>query len=172
MLDWAIKKIKAAIIVVSNEEPELSTDLLSAEEWKTLGHIRDFLQAFHDATKATEGRATTLDGVLPSMDFLCAHFENAIEEYAHHDFMRESLHAGLIKLLKYWNKTERAPAYIAAIVLNPRKKWKYFKRWNSEWQLDMEAIMKKFWETTYRSFTGLATYTSSTTRTSHKLINN
>ena len=106
------------------------------------------------------------------MDFLCAHFENAIEEYAHHDFMRESLHAGLIKLLKYWNKTERAPAYIAAIVLNPRKKWKYFKRWNSEWQLDMEAIMKKFWETTYRSFTGLATYTSSTTRTPHKPTNN
>ena len=171
MLDWAIKKIKAQIIAVSNEEPELSTDLLSAEEWKILGHIRDFLQAFHDATKATEGRAATLDGVLPSMDFLCAYFEHAIEEFAHHDFMRESLHVGLIKLLKYWNKTERAPAYIVAIVLNPRKKWKYFKRWNPEWQSNMEATMKKFWETTYRSSTGLVIYTSSN-RTSHKPTNN
>ena len=43
MLDWAIKKIKVVIIVVSNEELELSIDLLSAEEWKTLDHIRDFL---------------------------------------------------------------------------------------------------------------------------------
>ena len=171
MLDWAIKKIKAPIIAVSNEEPELSTDLLSAEEWRTLNHIRDFLQAFHDATKATEGRAATLDGVLPSMDFLCAQFEYAIEEFAHHDFMRESLHAGLTKLLKYWNKTERAPAYIAAIVLNPRKKWKYFKRWNPHWQPNMEVTMKRFWETTYRSSTGLARYASST-RTPHKPSNN
>ena len=36
----------------------------------------------------------------------------------------------------------------------------------------MEITMKKFWETTYRSFTGLTTYTSSTTRTPHKPTNN
>ena len=63
--------------------------------------FREFWEAFYDATKATEGRGATLDRVLPTMDFLADHFERAIEEFAYHDFMRESLHAGLIKLLKY-----------------------------------------------------------------------
>ena len=53
------------------------------------------------------------------MDFLANTFEESIEEFADHVFMRESLQTGLTKLLKYWNKTERSPAYIAAIVLDP-----------------------------------------------------
>ena len=160
MLNWAIEKLKGAIIAVANEEPDLSQDLLSAEEWRILGHIRDFLQAFYDTTKATEGHAATLERVLPSMDFLVSHFEKAIVEFEQHDFMRESLHAGLTKMLSYWNKTERAPVYIAAIVLDPKRKWNYFKRWNPEWQPNMEATLQSFWETTYRSSTGLASYSS------------
>lgn len=78
------------------------------------------------------------------MDFLIHHFEKTIELFTQHDFMRESLHAGLIKLLKYWNKTERAPAYIAAIVFNTRRKWKYFRRWSPDWQPNMESTMKQF----------------------------
>lgn len=172
MLDWVLKKLKHVIISVTNEEPDLAKDILTAEEWKILANIRDFLQAFHDATKATEGRRATLERVLPTMDFLANHFERAVEEYAQHDFMRESLHAGFTKLLKYWNKTERSPAYIAAIVLDPTKKWSYFKRWNPDWQPDMEAIMKMFWETTYRSGTGLATYASTTNSNSARETTN
>ena len=101
MLDRAIERLKPAIIVVTNEEPELSKDLLSTNEWRTLDHIRDFLQTFYDATKATEDHTATLKRVLPSMNFLAKHFEKAVDKFVHHDFMRESLHAGYIKLLKY-----------------------------------------------------------------------
>ena len=101
MLDRVIGRLKPAIVAVTNEKPELSKDLLSADEWRTLDHIRDFLQAFYDAIKATEGYIATLERVLPSMDFLAKHFEKALDEFVHHDFIRESLHAGYIKLLKY-----------------------------------------------------------------------
>ena len=160
MLNWAIERVKGALITVANEEPDLSSDLLSADEWRTLTLIRDFLQAFSDTTKATEGYTATLDRVLPSMDFLVSHFEQAIDQFEDNEFMRESLHAGLTKMLKYWNKTERVPVYIAAIVLDPKRKWNYFKRWDPEWQPNMEATLQRFWETTYRSSTGLASYSS------------
>lgn len=100
MLDWAIQRIKAAIIAVINEEAALAKDLLTAEEWKTLSHIRDFLKGFHDATQATEGRQATLDKILPTMDFLADRFEDAVEQYSDHNYMRESLQSGYTKLLE------------------------------------------------------------------------
>lgn len=162
MLHWSIKRIKAAIVAVTNEEPDLAKDLLTAEEWRTLDYIRDFLQNFYDATKATEGREATLARVLPTMDFLADVFEDAIEEFKDHVFMVESLQTGYTKLLKYWNKTERSPAYIAAIVLDPTVKWEHFNTWDPEWQSNMKAAMKDFWESKYRSSTGLGSYSSTT----------
>lgn len=126
MLNWAIERIKPAIVAVSNDEPDLAKDLLTAGEWRVLIQIRDFLKGFHDATKATEGRRATLDRILPTMDFLADRFENAVDRYSYSEFMRESVQSGFTKLLKYWNKTERSPAYIAAIALNPTVKWTYF----------------------------------------------
>ena len=98
---------------------------MTAEEWKTLSHIRDYLQSFHDATKATKGRSAGLDDVLPTVDFVAERFEEALSNIGSHVFVLESLHAGYAKLLKYWNKTERslASVYIAAIVLDPTVKW-------------------------------------------------
>lgn len=122
MLHWAIQRIKGPIITLNNEKPALQKDMLTADEWRTLGYIHNFLQNFHDATKATEGRRATLDRVIPTMDFLATIFEKARKEFADHEFMRESFEAGLSKLLKYWNKTERSPAHIAAIVLDPTSK--------------------------------------------------
>ena len=101
MLDWSIKRLKPAIIAVTNEESDLAKDLLTADEWKTLDHVRDFLQNFYDATKATEGHGATLKEVLCTMDFLADIFEDAIVEFADHAFMWESLQAGFTKLLKY-----------------------------------------------------------------------
>jgi hypothetical protein len=53
MPDRAIHNIKPAIVAVSNDEAELSKDLLTAEEWIILDHIQVSLQPFHDATKTT-----------------------------------------------------------------------------------------------------------------------
>lgn len=75
-------------------------------------------------------------------------------------FMQKSLQAGHTKLLKHRNKMQTSMVYITAIFLDPRKKWPCLKRWVSERQPSMKATSKKLWETTYRSSTDLATYTS------------
>ena len=155
MLDWSLSRIKPAIITLTSEEGALTNDLLAADEWITLQHIRDFLRPFQQVTKATEGRRATLDEALPTMDFLAETFEEASTTYGDHAFMQQSIQAGYTKLLKYWNRTERSPAYIAAIVLNPTQKWRYFSHWEPQWQPNMKAALQRFWELSYRSSTGL-----------------
>lgn len=155
ILDWGIEKIKPAIVSLSNEEADLSNDLLSAEDRKTLVYIRNFLKSFYDATKISEGQEATLDRVLPTMDFLIQHFENSVIEYAQHEFMRGSIQTGYTKMLQYWNKTQKLPAYIAAIVLDPTTKYTYFDDWDPEWQPNIKLAMRSFWEKTYCSSTGL-----------------
>ena len=93
MLDRTLVRLKPAIVVVTNEEPEMSKDLLSADERKTLTHIREFLHAFYDATMATQ-----VAGLLWSERSL-QWTSWLTEEFEDHDFMRESLHAGLTKSL-------------------------------------------------------------------------
>lgn len=174
MLGWTSKKkIKNAIMALSNEEADLADDVLTAKEWETFGLIRDFLQGFRDATIATKDRQAGLDEALLIMDFLSEWFENAIKTCGNHPFMLERLHAGYDKLSKHWNMTERSPAYIAAIVLDPTVKWNYFDKWNPQWQPNMESALRELWETSYRSSTGpvsRATPTSTPDTTNEFLI--
>ena len=65
--------------------------------------------------------------------------------------MRESVQSGFIKLLKYWNKTDQSPAYIAAVVLDPTVNWTYFESWDPTWEPDMKAKLRDYWESTYRA---------------------
>ena len=155
MLNWAITKIKPAIITFCSDEEELKDDQLSALDWKILQAIRDFLQLFYDATKATEGRDATLEYLLPSMEFLAQQFEKALIQYADNTFMLASLDAGYSKFIKYFNKAERHPAYIAAVVLNPRVKWIIFSKWDIVDRLQAKEALFELWKTDYRSNTGL-----------------
>ena len=147
MLDRAMKKLKIPLQRICAEESGLAQDILSPDDWQTLSNIRDFLQAFYDTTKATEGRKATLDRVLPSLDFMVSRIEEAADTYENDEFMRRSLHAAYTKILLYWNKQERSPVYIAAIVLDPTLKWSYFDEWEPEWRPNMKRQMREFWET-------------------------
>lgn len=60
--------------------------------------------------------------VLPTMDFLLDMFEEGVEKYRHYKYMSICIDAGWKKLTEYYRKADRAPAYIAAIVLDPTKK--------------------------------------------------
>lgn len=84
--------------------------------------IRNFLQAFSDATKACEWQTATINWVLPIKDLLLEKYEQGAEEFRGIRFMFSSIDAGWSKLRDYFNKSDRAIAYIAAIVLNPVRK--------------------------------------------------
>ena len=54
-------------------ENELEEDLLSHEDWKKLGMIKDFLAPFSQATLATKGDSISIDLMLFNMDILIQH---------------------------------------------------------------------------------------------------
>ena len=89
------------------------------------------------------------------MDFLLEIFEEGVEKYRHDEYMSTCIDAGWKKLTEYYRKADRAPAYIAAIVLDPTKKWSYFCDWEPEWRHSAKQRLKTFWEQSYRSSTGL-----------------
>jgi hypothetical protein len=101
---------------------------LSKADWDNLQKIRDFLQCFKDATLSTEGRAATLEKLLPTMDFLLEQFEEGKTRYANDRYMLPCCNSGLSKLQKYYKFTDQSLVYIAAIVLCPASKWEYFKQ--------------------------------------------
>jgi hypothetical protein len=62
-------------------------DTLAPEEWAKLEHIHEVLQAFQEATLATEGRQATLERVLPTMDYLLDYLEQQKIKYIGDAFM-------------------------------------------------------------------------------------
>ena len=54
---------------------ELEEDLLSHEDWKKLGMIKDFLAPFLWATLATEGDSISIDLTLFNIDILIQHLQ-------------------------------------------------------------------------------------------------
>ena len=60
--------------------------------------------------------------------------------------MLASLDAGYSKVIEYFNKAERHPTYIAAVVLNPCLKWTVFRAWSPTDRLEARG--------NYRSSTG------------------
>lgn len=117
--------------------------------------IRDFLQPFCDATKALEGRDATLEHFLPALEFLCQHFEQGYLTLGQDNIMLGSLDAGHTKLLKYYDKADSSPVYIAAVILNPRFKWTLFDRWEETTKKRAKDVLMRFWRAAYRSNTGI-----------------
>ncbi|MDI1492711.1 MAG: hypothetical protein OHK93_004493 [Ramalina farinacea] len=140
---------------IANED-ELGDDMLTADDWKTLTSIRDFLSVFYEVTKSTENNVATAELVLSAMDFMLDHFDNSIDQYTDNAFMIASLDVGYSKLLKYFNKHARTPAYVAAITLNPSIKWTLFKKlWKPEEVERASKAPTTMWREDYSHFTSL-----------------
>ncbi len=70
---------------------------------------------------------STLDNVLPAMDFIYKQFEHYKELHKHNKTMTLMFNSGWSKLEKYYNITDKSPAYVAVIVLDPNSKRTYIK---------------------------------------------
>ena len=156
MIDWALRlSVKQAIQVYCFEEAELQLNTLSVQEWLDLADIRDFLQTFHDTTKATEGRLHGIDWVISIMNFLFNHYEKSMNKWSNNKAMKDHLETEWEKLKKYYKLTDSVPAYQAAIVLDFTQKWSYFeKNWadmHSEWISDAQRAVLDLWINDYKS---------------------
>jgi hypothetical protein len=70
MLARALKLIEAIQIYCFKNRDLLQDDTLSPSELEDLKKLIYLLQAFSDATQASDGRYATVDLILPIMDFL------------------------------------------------------------------------------------------------------
>jgi len=76
---------------------------------------------------ALQSSTSTLDNVLPAMDFILEMFEDGKERFKDNDFMAPCINSAWSKLNKYYTKTSESPAYISALVLHPAFKWEYIE---------------------------------------------
>jgi hypothetical protein len=118
MLERTLRLIEAVKVYSFKTGSALAEDTLSNQEWDDLRKLTNFLEAYSDATQASEGRFATLDIILPTMDFLLETLETGKTEAEATDdtFLALCCNAGWAKLNKYYTLTERSAAFIAAIV--------------------------------------------------------
>lgn len=140
-IDWAC---------VWKWKKELKDDTLEPYEWEQLNSLMASLKSFSDCTKASEGRFATVEKVLPTMEFLLEFLEPLSK--SNDIFLQECALASWKKLRKYYNATDRAPAFISAIVMCPQYKWKYFKDcgWLPAWISTAEKKVQQLWKIQYK----------------------
>lgn len=111
-----------------NEKPEY----LTTEHWEQLENYFNFLKPYRDLSLETQGHSDGLDKVLLNMDILMDHMEDGMRTYADDNFFKTAIDTSWNVLKKYYNLTDESPAYVAAVVMDPRRKWGYFeKNWNT-----------------------------------------
>ncbi len=101
MLDWLIDRTKPFLQSFIDDDPDLSDNILTASDWRTLTSIRDFLAPFFQITKYTERRHATINRVLPSLDFLLDRYELGALLHTADNFIKLAIDAGWKKLKKY-----------------------------------------------------------------------
>jgi hypothetical protein len=154
MIGCAIdEKVRPAIELYCHQnQADMAEDILSIHDWENLENIYTFLLDFYEVTLANEGRSTTLEQVLPSMDYLLEKLESGKTTYAADPFMIPCINSGWAKLDKYYGLTERSSVYIAAMVLIPSQKWTYFEdNWDLDWVIAGKKAVQELWQSQYRS---------------------
>lgn len=69
-------------------------DELSDDDWALLRHISTFLDCISGTTKALESNSSTLDNVLPAIDFILGKFEDGKKEFINHPQLSKMFNSG------------------------------------------------------------------------------
>jgi len=117
----------------------------------------DILQPLDEVTKELQGRPgenqrnpAPIADVLIAYEYLLHHLERVKEQYKTHpeQHFRWSVELGWAKTNKYYELLDKSPAYIAAVVLHPRRKWQWIDvEWKDkpQWREDAKAAVARLW---------------------------
>jgi hypothetical protein len=87
------------------------------------------------------------------MEWVLEHFERGKVEYAEDLFLLPCINMGWMKLNKYYGLTNKSPAYVSAVVLDPAQKWSYFEeQWREshpKWIGIWKEKVDEFWRDMY-----------------------
>lgn len=128
----------------------LQDDYLTPQDWQILRETRSFLQPFWRITQLTEGRHTTLDQALFTMDVLHKHYTQAFDKYGDNHPLRGCIAASWAIFDKYYQLTDESPAYGAAMILHPSRRLAHIKKnWPKLWHKPVTDGVRKYWEDHY-----------------------
>ncbi|KAF4546914.1 Hypothetical protein D9617_100g032550 [Elsinoe fawcettii] len=105
------------------------------------------------------GRFGCIWQVLPAFEYLLRHFEEQRQRYpmpaessqldrsltTSESYFSTACNLGWQKLDEYYTKLDESPAYVAAVVLHPRLKWRCFRRWPEAWLTAAKISFSKLW---------------------------
>jgi hypothetical protein len=113
-----------------------------------------FLEKIKMATKAFESSNSCLDNILPGIDYILGRFEAGKAAHKDDAFLAPMYNSGWSKFNDYYTLTDESPAYTVALVLNPKRKWKYIERkWPKSWHKKAKDMVTKVWEEQYKKET-------------------
>ena len=135
------------------DEPIHKITQLSEEDWLSLHALKEALQPFQEATmllqsNSKEGYYGFLWECLPVIEWLMQTLEKAVNSHDIETRLGLSANNAWNKFKKYYELTDDSPFYVAAIVLNPFHKWRYFEtHWKDRkpWLKEAKSKMNSLW---------------------------
>ena len=130
MIQSAIKNKERLNYYVSHT-PELANDALSDEDWEDLEEMLELLKPFKKVTMLGQQKGTTIGSVASSIwgyDYLMAQLEQWEDKSPRGETgFRAAVNLSWDLLKKYYRETDKAPIYVAGMILDPRQKMEYFE---------------------------------------------
>lgn len=125
---------------------------ITLHDWRVLEETSQFLEPFHEATKACEGDQTTLDQMLTSLDIIIAHFKACRARFPNNEPFLAAVTTSWFALDKYYKLTDESPMYAAALLLHPSVRKQYLEeRWPKAWVKPAIDRARSIWDTKYAS---------------------
>jgi hypothetical protein len=139
---------------MTDHEMTLGDNRLTAQDWDFLLKAHQFLQPFTGSTLYAEGDKSSISQSLVLMDALLLHYEQKKELYSRPESydprMLHAIEMGWFLIDKYYSKTEEAPVYAAALLLDPSRRAAYLKQnWPADWYETSVAAASTIWEQDY-----------------------
>ena len=148
------------------DDGSVTNDTLTHDDWHTLTDICKILQIFLQATARLEGRASSGSygaawEVLPVIFYLLAETKqmrdkegalcNPDLDYGtiDHTHIFRSLNVCISKLEKYKKLLSQSPIYVAANVMNPAYRWRWYQQNAPEDTLFKKEEVRHIWEDYY-----------------------
>lgn len=155
VIDRAIIKQSEIKAFMTDHEGALGNLRLTAQDWDLLCKVHAFLQPFTSATLYAEGDKSSISQSLPLMDALLAHYERNKMYYSQEEHqdpkMIRAIEMGWFVLDKYYNMTEEAPVYAAALLLDPSRRAAYIrKNWPISWVEPAIEAANALWEENFK----------------------
>ena len=115
---------------------------LTTDDWKPLKKLHRMLESFYTATLCTEGNQDHLGRWLPAMEFIYSKVSGFVAEAKElrgnepynlrYPWLEAAAEGALEKCKKYYKLADESPAYYAAEILQPHRKWQWlYQRWGS-----------------------------------------